>query len=99
MSVLDSIIEGVKEDLESRKLSRAQILEAVEKAAPVRADISNFQNNELSLIAEVKRSSPSKGALAPITDPALLAARYEKGGASAISVLTERRRFGGSLED
>ncbi len=99
MSVLDSIIEGVREDLESRKLSRAQILEAVEKAAPVRADISNFQNNELSLIAEVKRSSPSKGALAPITDPALLAARYEKGGASAISVLTERRRFGGSLED
>jgi len=99
LSVLDSIIEGVREDLESRKLSRAQILEAVEKAAPVRADISSFQNNELSLIAEVKRSSPSKGALAPITDPALLAARYEKGGSSAISVLTERRRFGGSLED
>jgi len=44
MSVLDSIIEGVREDLESRKLSRAQILEAVEKAAPVRADISSFQN-------------------------------------------------------
>ena len=99
MSVLDSIIEGVKEDLESRKLSRAQILEAVEKAAAVRADISSFQNNSLSLIAEVKRSSPSKGALAPISDPALLASKYEKGGASAISVLTERRRFGGSLED
>ena len=99
MSVLDSIIEGVKEDLESRKLSRAQILEAVEKAAAVRADISNFQKSSLSLIAEVKRSSPSKGALAPISDPALLASKYEKGGASAISVLTERRRFGGSLED
>ncbi len=99
MSVLDSIIEGVKEDLESRKLSRAQILEAVEKAAAVRADISSFQNNSLSLIAEVKRSSPSKGALTPISDPALLASKYEKGGASAISVLTERRRFGGSLED
>ena len=99
MSVLDSIIEGVKEDLESRKLSRAQILEAVEKAAAVRADISNFQKSSLSLIAEVKRSSPSKGALALISDPALLASKYEKGGASAISVLTERRRFGGSLED
>jgi len=99
MSVLESIIEGVKEDLESRKLSKAQILEAVEKAAPARADMSNFQNNELSLIAEVKRSSPSKGALAPIADPSSLAARYEKGGATAISVLTERRRFGGSLED
>ncbi|MEY3355255.1 MAG: hypothetical protein RLZZ302_810, partial [Actinomycetota bacterium] len=99
MSVLDSIIEGVKEDLESRRLSKAQILEAVEVAPAVRSDISAFLTSELSLIAEVKRSSPSKGSLAPITDPALLASRYEKGGATAISVLTERRRFGGSLED
>ena len=99
MSVLDSIIEGVKEDLESRRLSKAQILEAVEVAPAVRSDISAFRTSELSLIAEVKRSSPSKGSLAPISDPALLASRYEKGGATAISVLTERRRFGGSLED
>ena len=99
MSVLDSIIEGVKEDLESRRLSRAQILEALEVAPAVRSDISNFQSSALSVIAEVKRSSPSKGSLAPISDPALLACRYEKGGARAISVLTERRRFGGSLED
>jgi indole-3-glycerol phosphate synthase len=99
MSVLDSIIEGVKEDLESRRLSRAQILEAIEVAPVVRSDISNFQSSALSVIAEVKRSSPSKGSLAPISDPALLACQYEKGGARAISVLTERRRFGGSLDD
>jgi indole-3-glycerol phosphate synthase len=99
MSVLESIIEGVKEDLESRRLSKSQILEAIEVAPAVRSDISAFRTSELSLIAEVKRSSPSKGSLAPITDPALLASRYEKGGATAISVLTERRRFGGSLED
>ena len=99
MSVLESIIEGVKEDLESRRLSKSQILEAVETAPAVRSDISAFRTSELSLIAEVKRSSPSKGSLAPIADPALLASRYEKGGATAISVLTERRRFGGSLED
>lgn len=99
MSVLESIIEGVKEDLESRRLSKAQILEAVEVAPAVRSDISSFHTSALSVIAEVKRSSPSKGSLAPIADPALLASRYEKGGATAISVLTERRRFGGSLED
>ena len=51
------------------------------------------------VIAEVKRSSPSKGALAMIADPAGLAADYAAGGASLISVLTEERRFGGTLED
>jgi len=51
------------------------------------------------VIAEVKRASPSRGALASIPDPALLARQYALGGASAISVLTEERRFGGSLAD
>lgn len=51
------------------------------------------------VIAEVKRSSPSKGVLAEIPDPAVQARAYERGGAGAVSVLTERRRFGGSLED
>ena len=58
-----------------------------------------FAAGDLSVIAEVKRSSPSKGALAEITDPAELAAAYARGGASAISVLTERTRFHGSLDD
>lgn len=53
----------------------------------------------MKIIAEVKRASPSRGALAEIPDPALQASLYETGGASAISVLTEERRFGGSLAD
>jgi indole-3-glycerol phosphate synthase len=53
----------------------------------------------VGVIAEVKRRSPSKGELATITDPAKLAVEYEAGGARMISVLTEQRRFGGSLED
>ena len=53
----------------------------------------------MKIIAEVKRASPSRGALAEIPDPAALAVSYQQGGAAAISVLTEGRRFGGSLDD
>ena len=73
MSVLDSIIEGVREDLASRRLSMAQISEALDSAPVVRDPLSTLLNNEMSLIAEVKRASPSKGALASIVDPAALA--------------------------
>jgi indole-3-glycerol phosphate synthase len=53
----------------------------------------------VSVIAEVKRASPSRGEMATIVDPAALAGDYEAGGARVISVLTEQRRFGGSLDD
>jgi indole-3-glycerol phosphate synthase len=99
MSVLDSIIEGVREDLAARRKPLAQLQEAMDSAAPVRDPLKNLLSNNMSVIAEVKRSSPSKGALATIADPASLAEQYENAGASIISVLTEARRFGGSLND
>jgi indole-3-glycerol phosphate synthase len=99
MSVLSSIIEGVREDLAARRLPMGQVQEALETAPAVRDCLPHLISLEMSVIAEVKRSSPSKGALAPITDPAGLAAQYEEAGAHVVSVLTEQRRFGGSLAD
>jgi indole-3-glycerol phosphate synthase len=99
MSVLNSIIEGVREDLAARRLPLGQLQEALETAPAVRDCLPNLISDEISVIAEVKRSSPSKGSLAPITDPAGLAAQYEEAGAHVVSVLTEQRRFGGSLAD
>jgi indole-3-glycerol phosphate synthase len=99
MSVLDSIIEGVREDLAARRKPLAQLQEAMDQADAVRDPLSQLLSSEMSIIAEVKRSSPSKGKLAAIADPAGLAEQYENAGAPVISVLTEQRRFGGSLAD
>ena len=99
MSVLDLIIEGVREDLAERRKPLGQIQEEIDRAPVVRDPLSTMMSQEMSLIAEVKRSSPSKGSLALIADPAALAEQYAQAGATMISVLTERRRFGGSLED
>jgi len=99
MSVLASIIEGVREDLAARRLPMGQLQEALETAPAVRDCLPFLVSSEVSVIAEVKRSSPSKGALASIGDPAGLAATYEEAGAQVVSVLTEQRRFGGSLAD
>ena len=102
MTVLDEILAGVREDLAERQ-ARTD-LEALQELAERRpsalaAEAALRDGETVKVIAEVKRSSPSKGALAAIADPAGLAADYESGGACMISVLTERRRFGGSLED
>lgn len=102
MSVLDEIVAGVREDLAARQLVRP--LEAVKAAAqdlpaPRDAAVALRDHPGTAVIAEVKRASPSRGALADIPDPATLARQYAEGGAAAVSVLTEGRRFGGSLTD
>lgn len=101
MGVLDEIIAGVREDAAVREatISLAELEAQLDAAPAVRDPRPAFRAPGIAVIAEVKRASPSKGALADITDPAALAREYAAGGAAAISVLTEQRRFGGSLAD
>lgn len=101
MSVLDDLLVGVREDLAERQRSTplAQLQERASTRATAQDGVAALRGSGIAVIAEVKRASPSKGRLAAIDDPAELAAQYEAGGASVISVLTEQRRFGGSLAD
>jgi indole-3-glycerol phosphate synthase len=101
VSVLDDILVGTREDLAARQAATS-LDELKEKAAavpPALDGVAALRQAGVGVIAEVKRSSPSKGTLAAIADPAALAADYEAGGAAVISVLTEQRRFGGTLAD
>jgi indole-3-glycerol phosphate synthase len=101
VGALDDIIAGVRQDLAVRQ-AEVDLDRVKQHAARVDSALDPmpiFRGPGVSVIAEVKRSSPSRGRLATIADPAALAAEYEAGGAAAISVLTEGRRFHGSLDD
>jgi indole-3-glycerol phosphate synthase len=100
--VLADLVAGALEDASERRAARSLAeVEADALAAPAPRDAlaALAPAERVKIIAEVKRASPSRGALAEIRDPAGLAVSYQTGGASAISVLTEQRRFGGSLAD
>ncbi len=102
MTVLDDIIAGVREDLAVREAETplSALKEMAARQPSAKECLGRLSDpDSVGVIAEVKRKSPSKGALAEIPDPAVLAAEYERGGAAVISVLTEQRRFGGSLAD
>jgi indole-3-glycerol phosphate synthase len=101
VSVLDEILEGVRADLAERQrnVSLEQLKDMARRQRSPLDALAALKADGVSVIAEVKRASPSRGAMADIADPAALAGEYEAGGARVISVLTEQRRFGGSLED
>jgi len=106
-NILTSIIEGVIEDVAKRKIPISQLKEQLENAPKLRNAYAALNNDGMRLIAEIKRSSPSKGDLAApskgdlaaISNPVSLAMDYQSGGADVISVLTEERRFKGNISD
>jgi indole-3-glycerol phosphate synthase len=100
--LLDDLVAGSLADAARRRETRP--LDVVERlaweTAPALDGVGALSRaDRVRIIAEVKRASPSRGDLSAIADPAALAAQYAEGGAAAISVLTEERRFKGSLAD
>ncbi|MFR0557431.1 tryptophan synthase subunit beta [Pseudoscardovia radai] len=102
-TVLDSLVAGAREDADKRQkalpLDELRRRVASDTYTPLDARAYLRRTDAVPVIAEVKRASPSKGFLGEIPDPGALAAEYEKGGAGAISVLTEGRVFLGSFDD
>lgn len=100
--MLSDLVAGALQDASERRAVRSLAdVEADALACPPALDALSAlaPRDSVHIIAEIKRSSPSRGLLAEIPDPTVLAQVYEAAGASAISVLTEGRRFSGSLED
>jgi indole-3-glycerol phosphate synthase len=96
---LTEMVEKVRKDLQERPLPEGTLLLRT-RSLPAPLDFeAALRGPDLALIAEVKRASPSAGTISAQADPGEQAARYERGGASAISVLTQPRFFDGSLAD
>jgi len=99
MNILDKIIETKKRDIQALEISYRSSEETGKTTKFIRTDLLNaLKSDDISIIAEIKQKSPSEGTIRKSVDPVKVAKSYEKNGASAISVLTDSRYFGGSLE-
>jgi indole-3-glycerol phosphate synthase len=100
---LGSILERKRHEVAERRaaISESELAQRARRAAPTRgfANALARQGESLRVIAEVKRASPSAGAIRADLDPVALAVDYARAGATAISILTDGPGFGGSLED
>jgi indole-3-glycerol phosphate synthase len=103
VNVLDEILRTKRDEVSQllEPSTRGALRDAAQDAPPPRDFVGGLRRSEgnLAVIAEIKRRSPSKGVLAAELDPASTAAAYERGGASALSVLTDAPYFGGSAAD
>lgn len=98
-SILARIVEAKKQDLASRSLPIQEWESRAEFQREGRRDFRTALQTRTAIIAEVKKASPSKGVLAVDFDPARTASEYQRGGAAALSVLTDKEFFHGSLDD
>ena len=98
--MLSKIVARKREDVKRRKqdMPLATLKERIARRGPPLDFAAALHGDQLRLIAEVKRASPSRGILCPDFEPVTLATSYAQGGAAAISVLTEENYFGGSLD-
>lgn len=97
--ILDDILKAKRDEVAARRKARslADLLREAESREDHRPFRSALTGRPISLIAEIKRASPSEGTIRADFDPASIAAGYERAGASAISVLTDGPYFGGDL--
>src|SRR6476646_3397666 len=103
MGFLSDFVAEIRRELAERPLDHAALTAAAQAAPTARPFASTLRGaaaaDGVALIAEVKRASPSAGQIAVDVDPVQQAIAYDRGGAAVISVLTEPRHFGGSLDD
>lgn len=100
--MLEGLYAGSLADAEERaKTVTVSALESlISEKSPAIDALNRFSPREtIHVLAEVKRASPSRGDLAPIENPSELGRLYESAGATGISVLTEQRKFKGTLDD
>ncbi len=99
VGTLGELVSASRQRANTSNSRRREILAAAADMPPAYSFASALRGRHLSVIAELKRASPSRGAIAPGLDAVAQAEAYQEGGAAAISVLTEPARFGGSLDD